>query len=522
MDPKKLKIFNDAYNRWRADWNLFARHVLGVDLDEEQRAILRSVQNNKMTSVSSGTSRGKDYVAAVAAMCFMYLTPRFQDGRMISNTKVAMTAPTSRQVKNIMFPEISRIFKNANRILTENQGPELPGRLTGSDIRTSFEEWFLTGFKADEYNTEAWTGFHAANTMFVVTEASGIPEKIWDAIEGNLQGNSRILIVFNPNVTTGYAAHSQQSKRWHKFRLNSLNAKNVVEKEIIFPGQVDYEWIADKVDNWCQQIREDEVNEGEGDFEFEGRWYRPNDTFRIKVLGLFPKEGQDVLIPSRWVELAMERWKGFAENPWNIANAKEKDLRLGVDVAGMGRDNSCFCPRYGDYVDNLYLLNSGGKANHMQVAGITLNRLDAHKGQHWAMIDTIGEGAGVFSRLEEQNVEGAVSCKFSESAKKEDEDLSDVTGQYQFVNMRAYLYWAVRDWLNPANNSNAMLPPDDDLEEELSSIKWEFKSNGKVIIEPKDKIKERLKRSPDKSDSLANTFYPVNTESYIDNVGRFF
>jgi hypothetical protein len=75
--------------------------------------------------------------------------------------------------------------------------------------------------------------------------------------------------------------------------------------------------------------------------------------------------------------------------------------------------------------------------------------------------------------------------------------------------MRAYVYWAVRDWLNPAHKNNAALPPDAQLAEELSQTKWEFMSNGKVKIESKEDIKKRLKRSPDKGDALALTFYPV-------------
>ena len=107
-------------------------------------------------------------------------------------------------------------------------------------IRTDYEEWFLAGFKAGDDNTEAWSGFHAVNTMFIVTEASGISEATYNAIEGNLQGNSRFLIVFNPNITTGYAARAMKSDRFAKFRLNSLNAENVVKKKLIIPGQVDY------------------------------------------------------------------------------------------------------------------------------------------------------------------------------------------------------------------------------------------------------------------------------------------
>ena len=82
----------------------------------------------------------------------------------------------------------------------------LPGRLNAYDIRTDSDEWFLTGFKADENNHEAWSGFHAVNTMFVITEASGISDNTFEAIEGNLQGNSRVLLVFNPNTCLLYTS----------------------------------------------------------------------------------------------------------------------------------------------------------------------------------------------------------------------------------------------------------------------------------------------------------------------------
>ena len=145
---------------WQADWCLFARQVLRARLDDEQKAVLRAVQNNKMVAVASGTARGKDFVAAVAALCFLYLTPRFSGNKLIANTKVALTAPTGRQIDVIMIPEVSRLFRSAQ---------VLPGRLMARGIRTNYDEWFLTGFKSDENNTEAWSGFHAVNTMFIVT-----------------------------------------------------------------------------------------------------------------------------------------------------------------------------------------------------------------------------------------------------------------------------------------------------------------------------------------------------------------
>lgn len=477
----------DVFKLWQADWNRFARDVLRVNLDPEQQAILSAVQNNPRVSVTSGTARGKDFVAAVAAVCFLYLTPKWNKfGELVENTKVAMTAPTDRQVGNIMYPEVSRIFRRAK---------VLPGRLVGYDIRTSHEEWFLTGFKANKDNQEAWSGFHAANTMFIVTEASGIEEIIFNAIEGNLQGNSRILIVFNPNSTTGYAARSQKTPRWEKFRLDSLTSPNVKARSVVIPGQVDYEWVKDKVGHWCTPIDPKNADEVEGDFQFEEAWYRPNDLFRVKVRGMFPKVSQDALIPLEWVEAAQRRWHEKKRQQGTL-------LRLGVDVAGMGRDETIFCHRYDNYVTKFESVGTVGKADHMRVAGEITHHLKG--GSNKAFIDTIGEGAGVYSRLEELEYSNAFSCKFSEGA----DGLTDITGVYKFANMRAYLFWCVRDWLNPANRMDACLPPCDQILEEATEIKWKFQSNGSIIIEPKDDIKKRLKRSPDYFDSLANTFYP--------------
>lgn len=501
MKEKAIALINS----WRQDWNKFAREALGVSLDKEQEAILLSIQNNKLTSVASGTARGKDFVTAVGSICFLYLTPRWdKSGELIENTKVALTAPTDRQIKNIMMPEISRLYHRAKKTGV------FVGKLNAYDIRTDNEEWFLTGFKADEHNHEAWSGFHAVNTMFAVTEATGISDDTFAAIEGNLQGNSRALLVFNPNTTVGYAAKSQKGKRWAKFRLSSLNAPNVVEKKIIIPGQVDYAWVIDKINEWCISIPKELVKLEEDDFEFEGKWYRPDDTFRKKVLGKFPKVSEDVLIPEQWIEAAQERWSlEYKVNGTGV---------LGVDVAGMGRDSTVYCPRYDNYVVEFVKEHSAGRAEHMAVAGKVKQRLESDLNIVAASIDTIGEGAGVYSRLIEQGLEDrAISCKYSEKASDEyNDDLTDITQQYKFANMRAYLFWAVRDWLDPKNNTGAMLPPGDGFREEATEIKWKFRSDGKVIIEPKEDIKKRLGRSTDEFDALANTFYPITKKVDIN------
>jgi hypothetical protein len=146
----------DTYKEWRSDWNRFAKDVLRINLDKHQQEILDAISKERRVSVRSGTARGKDYVAAAASLCFLYLTPRFDNkGNLSESCKVVNTAPTGRQIRNIMIPEISKMFTQAR---------VLPGRMLSDGIRfDEYKDWFLAGFKADENNVEAWSGLHSPN-----------------------------------------------------------------------------------------------------------------------------------------------------------------------------------------------------------------------------------------------------------------------------------------------------------------------------------------------------------------------
>ena len=209
-----------------------ARDVLGVKLDPQQERILVSVYENRITYCRSGHARGKDYVAAVASLCFLY---------SYWPSKVINTAPTGRQVKNIMMSEISTIWKNAKIPL----GGELQVE------RIKFQEdpnWYLEGFKAGDKKPEDWTGIHSPHIAVVITEGSGIEDETFNAIEGILTGTvTRELVVGNPHRKTGAFYQGFRSPRTHKIVLSCLDAPNVLAKKIIIPGQVDFEWVKDKV-----------------------------------------------------------------------------------------------------------------------------------------------------------------------------------------------------------------------------------------------------------------------------------
>ena len=516
-DRNNIDTFMRLYPVWKDDWNKFATDVGGVCLDKEQQEILYAIQTGRRIFVRSGKGRGKEIVADIASVSFLYLTV-FDDDWNFHATKVVNTAPTGRQIRNIMIPEISKFFSKGYA-----KG-YLPGRMMADGIRFGediLRDWYMVGFKAGDDAIEAWSGIHAPNVMVVVTEASGIDQITFDSIEGILQGNSRLVLIFNPNRMTGEAYKSQTSPQYRKFVLNCMNAPNVINeakyrrgeitqaefKKLWIPGQVDYTWLDEKVrkPGWATIISEKDVNPAEFDFEWEGNWYRPSDLFRVKVLGEFPKESEEQLIPIAWVEAAQQRWQQYVEQGWDLPDP----LRLGADIAGMGRDMTVFCKRFGVFVDSFDVYP---KTTHMEDAGRIKHLLAGHRNSK-GFIDTIGEGAGVYSRLEEQGVTNAISVKFSEGAR----GLTDETQGYEFANMRAYLFWCIRDWLNPAFGSEACLPPDDELTEELTTIEYKFQSNGKILIQEKDEIKKKIGRSPDKADALANTFYPYGGSIMDDN-----
>ena len=98
-----------------------------------------------------------------------------------------------------------------------------------------------------------------------------------------------VFFLSSTEYDSRYAAKSQKGDRWNKFRLNSLTAPNIVQRKTVITGQVDYDWVLDKLENWCTKIQPDEVRSEMDDFQFEGQWYRPEDLFRKKSSRAVPE-----------------------------------------------------------------------------------------------------------------------------------------------------------------------------------------------------------------------------------------
>jgi hypothetical protein len=82
-----------------------------------------------------------------------------------------------------------------------------------------------------------------------------------------------------------------------------------------------------------------------------------------------------------------------------------------------------------------------------------------------------------------------------------------IDGRLTFRNVRAEMWWRLREALDPQSEHRIALPPDPELRTELASPKWLMTSGNAIQIEEKSKIKDRLGRSPDKGDAVVMSWW---------------
>jgi hypothetical protein len=70
-----------------------------------------------------------------------------------------------------------------------------------------------------------------------------------------------------------------------------------------------------------------------------------------------------------------------------------------------------------------------------------------------------------------------------------------------FANLRAEGWWRFREALDPTYGEGIALPPDPELKVELAMPRWQMSRNS-ILIESKEDIRRRLKRSTDRADAV--------------------
>ena len=151
----------------------------------------------------------------------------------------------------------------------------------------------------------------------------------------------------------------------------------------------------------------------------------------------------------------------------------------------------------------------------------TVGRIIAHQKRNKSntiMIDVIGVGAGVFSRLSEVYGEDSSVSVMPFDSRVEAGD------KQTYANLKAEAwFWAAHQF----HEQRCHIPNDTVLISQLSSVTYEMMSNGKMRVTPKAKLLEKLSHSPDRADAYImglwaykNAIPYKKPDAYAPNSGR--
>jgi len=431
-------------DRIRTQHRWFLQTVLGVQPWSRQLDIIESVELNRRTMVAGCIASSKTMAAAMTTLWWL---SAFQPSRVFA------IAPTHRQVGVNFWGELRSLYRGSKIPLGGKMLPD------AAHLKIA-DNWYAMGFSTDE--PDRVHGIHGPNDLLIIDEGQGIGQPIWDAVENMMAGgNTRLLVLCNPNVLSGpvYEAFHSRRALWSLFRIPAGDTPNVKDGRVTIPGMITREQVA----------------------EWAAVYGKESNFYRVKVDAQFPAQESDTLISVDWIEQAMAR------SPTPVDQDKPLPTIIGVDVARFGDDRTVMCPLRGREILPLTVLR---QLDTMQVSG-RVAIMQKETNASMVFVDAIGIGAGVTDRLRE------IGCPV-----KGINVGSRPANHRRFSNLRSELWWACRDALDPAGPAPLSLPKDQDLVAELSSVKFDVDSSGHIKIEPKDDTKSRLGYSPDKADAM--------------------
>ena len=414
----------------------FAREILGLDPTGQQREFLAALAKpGARVAVRSGHGTGKSTALAIAALWF--LSTR-------EDALVPCTAPTAHQLQDILWREMRRLIS----CMSEDMQKEYTVKADRIGINGS--AGMVVARTARPENPDALQGFHAPEILFIIDEAAGVIDAVYEVARGALSTpNARVALTGNPTRLNGYfysAFHSARDS-WTRLQFSCLDSP------LVGP---------EYAEDIAKEFGED------------------SDVYRVRVLGDFPKSGIYNLISLDLVEAAMARkmpvdWQAHAPR------------LIGVDPAWMGTDRSAAVFRQGLTGKTLF----GERGIDTIQLTERVARLAAELKPDAIFVDQTGVGAGVYDQLKRTglNVIGVVFAGKPMEPKR-------------FVNRRAEMWWQLREWLE----LGPVLEGNKDLRDDLIAPEYFYSPDGKVQLESKDVMRKRGLPSPDYADAFALTF----------------
>lgn len=492
-----------ALSKYQTDPHGYAHDILGVELTADQDEILQSVVDNRYTLVKASHAVGKTFTASVAASWWYDCWERH-----ISY----ITAPTWPQALGLTFKQLK----------TLRRAKQLSGTILDTGIIKDADkgregEHYVRALNAER--GEGFQGEHAAPILIIIEEGVGVPKYIWDAAGGLMTHPAcRLLVIGNPtDEATEFGIAAEQST-YHTLSISALNHPNI-KAELKgepppFPDAVRLQWLYEMLEKECEQI--DSATEDAFEFvslteiknALEGRpadlsqtmIYMPTAYFQGRVLGEFPTQADQQVIPKSWLKFQP------------VLEPAETDIpELGCDVARFGDDRTTNFIRRGPCVlhareirkmDNVEVASAleddAAKAVDLWKPGLGQDeKLKLAKMLRIKIDVTGGLGTGPHDILK---AKGYNVVAVNSSAKANNEE--------QYKNKRSELWFDSRDRAKDKRLDLSRLRKDirERLVRELSAPK--YKSPGQKIVEDKAAMKVRLGYSPDLADGMNLAFAP--------------
>lgn len=370
--------------------------------------------------------------------------------------KGIVTANTSDQLRTKTWAELGKWHKIS---ITSSFFNYSSGRGAMSLYHKDYkEQWRTDAQTCREENSEAFQGLHAANStpFYIFDEASGIPNKIWEARAGGATDGEPMSFDFgNPTRNSGMFFENCVGQFRHRFKVRQIDSREVSITN------------KDLIKEWQEDHGED------------------SDFFKVKVRGVFPSAGAIQFISTDDVTSAMLR---------PLVEDDHGPLLIGVDVARFGDDETVIYPRLG-YNARTWPIKRFSGLDTVQVVGKVVETLRefAELGKQCSglYIDGGGLGGGVVDQLRHL---GYTPIEVNFGGKPTD--------------FNTYRFKADEMWGGMKKAMEKLcLPNSADLRAQLTQREYGYTVAGhKINLESKTDMKKRGLQSPDLADALALTF----------------
>lgn len=514
----KQKKGRAQYPQYRADPLGFCTNVLGESFTDDVVKVMESVRDNPVTIARSANATGKSHVAARIGVWWYKCFDKAQ--------VYTAAAPPERNLKTILWGEIGSILARHEALFADDD----VSTASMSIARTAAKNELITGVTIPGSGNSAerearFSGKHAPHLLFIIDEGDAVPMEVYKGIESCMSGgHARLLIMFNPRAKAGPVYRMENSGEGHVVALSAFRHPNVITGQNLIPGAVDRETTVRRINEWTRALAPGEEPDdlcfalpdflvGAVAHAKSGLAFPPLEAgmrkivspeFCYMVLGEYPPQGSDQLISEEWINAARSRWNVYVATYGERPPQGVRPM-MGVDVAEFGVDANVACLRYGGWVARM----QSWSGVDTLITGDKVADLYRKYDPAFVYIDANGIGTGVAPQAE-RNLRasphrGRAIRPGVITGVKASESPTEKTEIGEFNKLRDQLWWRVREWLR--TDPGAMLPPDDELIEELLVPTYAM-MNGKIKVMDKDLMKKQLGRSPDRADALGLTFAP--------------